>query len=232
MKLTIFNGSPRGKGSNTKILLDHFTKGFEETSHVNEAGENIPNKIEIAYLIKVDDMEEYTELFQDAERVIIAFPLYADAMPGIVKQFIENLEPLCGMKNNPDIGFVVQSGFPEPIHSRFVEKYLEKLARRLNCKYLGTIIKGGVEGIKSQPPKMNEKLFDAFYRLGLHFGKTGGFDQEIIHSLTPTERFSGAIRFGFTILNKLGFFDSFWNKQLKQNNAYEKRFAQPYSRTS
>ena len=30
MKLAIFNGSPRGNTSNTKILLTHFIKGFEE----------------------------------------------------------------------------------------------------------------------------------------------------------------------------------------------------------
>ena len=28
MRLTVFNGSPRGKGSNTKVLLEHFTNGF------------------------------------------------------------------------------------------------------------------------------------------------------------------------------------------------------------
>jgi NAD(P)H-dependent FMN reductase len=232
MKLTLFNGSPRGKGSNTKILLEHFSKGFTETSRVNEKGETVPNKIEIAYLVKIDNMEEHIELFREAERVIIAFPLYTDAMPGIVKHFIEHLEPLCGMKNNPDIGFIVQSGFPEPVHSRYVEKYLEKLARRLNCKYLGTIIKGGAEGIQSQPPGMTKKLFDAFYRLGLHFGKTGEFDREIVRSLAPRERLSGAMRFGFTLLNKLGLVNFYWNKQLKQNNAYDKRFTQPYKRTS
>ena len=31
MKLTVFNGSPRGKKSNTTILLEHFLKGFMET---------------------------------------------------------------------------------------------------------------------------------------------------------------------------------------------------------
>lgn len=232
MKLTIFNGSPRGKGSNTKILLDHFSRGFTETSHIDETGETVPNKIESAYLIKVDDMEEYVEMFREAERVILAFPLYTDAMPGIVKHFIECLEPLCGTKNNPEIGFIVQSGFPEPAHSRYVEKYLEKLARRLQCKYLGTVVKGGVEGIRIQPPGMTKTLFDAFYRLGLEFGKSGTFDGEIVRSLAPRERFSGLMRFGFALLKWTGLPNFYWNKQLKTNNAYEKRFARPYSKTS
>ncbi len=228
MKLTIFNGSPRGKGSNTKILLDHFTRGFAETTHTDENGETIPNKFELAYLVNVDDTEEHVEMFQDAERVLLAFPLYADAMPGIVKHFIEKLGPLCGMKNNPGIGFIVQSGFPEAIHSRYVEKYLEKLAARLHCKYLGTVVKGGVEGIKIMPQGMTKKLFDAFYRLGLEWGNTGTIDREIVRSLAPRERLSGFARLTIKFLAATGLTDSFWDRQLKKNNVYDKRFARPY----
>jgi NAD(P)H-dependent FMN reductase len=222
MKLTLFNGSPRGKGSNTKLLLEHFTRGFLETEE---------NKVELGYLVKVDEMEELVEMFQDAERVILAFPLYTDAMPGIVKHFIENLEPLCGMKNNPEIGFIVQSGFPEAHHSRFVEKYLEKLAERLKCRYLGTVVRGGVEGIKIQPPRMTKNLFDSFYGLGLHFGKTGAFDEEIVHSLARMENMSAFRRFIFKILGFTGLTNFYWNMQLKKNNAYANRFDRPFERT-
>ncbi len=219
MKLTLFNGSPRGKGSNTKILLEHFTSGFTETNE---------NQFELAYLFNVDEMEEFIEMFQEAERVLLAFPLYTDAMPAIVKHFIENLEPLCGRENNPEIGFIVQSGFPETIHSRYVEKYLEKLAQRLGCKYLGTVIKGGVEGIQMKPPWMTRKLFDTFYRLGLHFGKTGTFDQAIIQSLANRERMSGFTRALFRLLAITGLTNFYWNTQLKKNNAFKKRFDKPY----
>lgn len=219
MKLTLFNGSPRGTGSNTKILLEHFTRGFMETEE---------NKVELGYLVKVDEMDELVEMFQDAEQVILAFPLYTDAMPGIVKHFIENLESLCHNKNNPDIGFIVQSGFPEPHHSRFVEKYLEKLAERLKCKYLGTVVKGGVEGIQIQPPRMTRVLFDSFYRLGLHFGKTGAFDEEIIRSLAKRENLSPALRFIFRLLGFTGLTNFYWNKQLKENKAYARRFDRPF----
>jgi NAD(P)H-dependent FMN reductase len=221
MKLALFNGSPRGKGSNTKILLEHFTRGFTETEE---------NKVETAYLVKVDEMEELIEMFQDAERVILAFPLYTDAMPGIVKHYIDNLEILCGKENNPEIGFIVQSGFPEAHHSRFVEKYLEKLARRLKCKYLGTVIKGGVEGIQIQPPRMTKNLFDSFYRLGLQFGKTGVFDEGIVRSLAKRERLSPFYRFIFRTLALTGITNYYWNTQLKKNNAYGKRFDRPFEK--
>ena len=122
MKLAVFNGSPRGKDSNTKVLLEHFINGFMKTDG---------NTYEVAYLIRVKDRGSFINLFQEAEQVLLAFPLYDDAMPAIVKTFIESLEPLCRREGNPDIGFIVQSGFPEAIHSRYVERYLAKLAARL-----------------------------------------------------------------------------------------------------
>jgi hypothetical protein len=219
MKLVLFNGSPRGKGSNTKILLDHFTRGFTETEE---------NKVDLAYLVRVDETEEFIEMFEEAERVLLAFPLYTDAMPAIVKHFIEHLEPMCGRESNPEIGFIVQSGFPETIHSRYIEKYLEKLAQRLGSKYLGTVIKGGIEGIHMRPPWMTRKLFDAFYRLGCHFGKTGTFDQNIIQSLANRERLSVFRRAVFRLFAITGLTNFYWDTQLKKNNAFKKRFDKPY----
>ncbi|MCX6582455.1 MAG: NAD(P)H-dependent oxidoreductase [Candidatus Aminicenantes bacterium] len=225
MKLTIFNGSPRGKGSNTKILMDHFCKGFNAAAEVNAVENNL--KVNVAYLVHTDKMEELLELFEEADKVILAFPLYTDCVPGIVKYFIEQLEPLCGRENNPDMGFVVQSGFPEAVHSRAVEKFLEKLTRRLGCKYLGTVIKGGVEGIQVQPPRMTRELFDSFYRLGVHFGKTGAFDETIIRELAKWERLPGWRLVLYKFAAFTGIANFYWNSQLKKNNAYAESFAKP-----
>jgi len=115
MKLTVFNGSPRAKGSNTKVFLEHFINGFVETEG---------NTYELAYLVHVKESGNFVRLFREAQTVLLAFPLYWDAMPAIVKAFIESLESLCGREDNPDIGFMVQGGFPEAIHSRYLERYL------------------------------------------------------------------------------------------------------------
>jgi NAD(P)H-dependent FMN reductase len=219
MRLTIFNGSPRGQASNSKILLEQFLKGFQE---------NNENSYEIAYLNRTGDQEKFTELFRQAEIVLLVFPLYTDAMPGIVKLFIESLAPFCGRSNNPPVGFIVHSGFPETVHSRAVEKYLEKLARRLGCPYLGTVIKGGTEGIQIQPPAMTRKLFAAFYQLGHSFAKTGQFDGQIMHQLAKRERFPLLVRLLFTLLSWIGVTNMYWNMQLKKNGAYQQRFARPY----
>jgi hypothetical protein len=216
MKLTVFNGSPRGKGSNTKILLEHFINGFMTTDG---------NTYELTYLNRVKDNDNFIKLFGEAEQVLLAFPLYWDAMPAIVKTFIESLEPLCGREGNLDIGFIVQGGFPEAIHSQYVERYLEKLAARLGCRYKGTVIRGGVEGIRAQPAWMTRKLFKSFYELGKSFGESGDFNKQIVLKLTQGERLT---KFQFGVFKLFG--HNYWNSMLKKNNAFEKRFDKPYIR--
>jgi NAD(P)H-dependent FMN reductase len=215
VQLTIFNGSPRGKVSNTKVLVDQFLDGFVSKTD---------NSYKIISLNTTKGSDYLVKAFEEAEKIMLAFPLYVDSMPAIVKTFIEFLEPLCGRKGNPDIGFLVQSGLPESIHSRYVERYLKKLSARLGCNYMGTIIKGGVEGIQAKPAWMNKRLFDSFYRLGKTFGETGKFDEGIIDRLSQPEKFSKSYLWLFKLFGKL----LYWDMLLKKNHAYEKRFNKPY----
>jgi len=222
MKLTIYNGSPRGKKSNTKILMDHFINGMD----------TIKNKweINIHYLNDMKNSDLFVREFENSENIILAFPLYTDAMPGIVKHFIDKLIDVKLMNTNCRIGFVVQSGFPETVHSRYVERYLEKFSKRINAEYIGTIIKGGVEGIQVQPPQMTKKLYRSFEQLGVYFGEKGEFDKKIIKTLAGKEKLNSFKRFVFYALSKTGITNFYWNNQLKKNNVYKERFAQPYKR--
>ncbi|GAG73133.1 unnamed protein product [marine sediment metagenome] len=220
MKLTVFNGSPRGKKSNTALLLEHVLKGFMETEG---------NSYELEYIVN-KDVEELVEMFRNASDIILAFPLYTDCMPGIVKSFIDSLKPLCGKQDNPSIGFIVQGGFPEAYHSRFVERYLEKLAKRLNCQYVGCIIKGGVETIRIMPKFMTKKIFNYFYELGKIYGKSGKFDEELLKEIAKSEHLSTLRRLFFRFASSVGMTHVYWNKQLKENNAFKERFDKPYIR--
>jgi len=221
MNLTIFNGSPRGKRSNTAVLLEHFTNGFMTDSN---------NHFEIAYLNRTKDVNKNVELFEKSEHVILAFPLYMDVMPAVVKTFIEALEPLCRREGDLSIGFIVQGGFPEPIHSRYVEKYLAKLANRLGRKYTGTVIKGGVEAVKFMPAWLSKKRFRPFYQLGVDYGTTAKFNEKIIRKLAPKDKLPKPRLLMFKLMRKTGLPNFYWDNQLKTNNAFEKRFDKPYIR--
>jgi hypothetical protein len=199
--------------------MDHFLNGFQSGSG---------HSYKIYYLNRAKETGEHVEAFQGADHVIMIFPLYTDAMPGIVKHFVEALEPIVGRTDNPSLGFIVQSGFPEPIHSRYVARYMEKLAKRLGCRHSGTVIRGGVEGIRVQPSWMTKKLVKAFYDLGREYAKSGRFDEKIIHKLAPHDRLSAGLMIFHRFLNVTGVTNMYWNMMLKKNNAYDRRFAHPF----
>ncbi|MBN2005597.1 MAG: flavodoxin family protein [Anaerolineae bacterium] len=217
-QLTVFNGSPRGTKGNTPFMLEQLIKGF--TAAGGSANEPFP-------LVRQNELDRYREAFAAAEAVLVGFPLYTDAMPGIVKTFIEALEPLRGRDNNPALGFMIQSGFPEATHLRHIERYLAKLADRLGSPYLGTIIKGGGEGVQAVTGKSKQKLFEQLYALGEGLGKTGQFDATILRELSQPERFPGYLMPIFKVLLKTPLVSGYFDRELKKNGVYEQRGARP-----
>ncbi len=217
MKLVIFNGSPRNKKSNSGILIEQFLNGYAKVEKESAQTYNIANR---------EEKETQADAFDKADSVIIIFPLYTDMMPGIVKEFIEDI----GLKRytNKKVGFIVQSGFPEPAQSFSLEKYLKKLTTRLGCDYLGTVIKGGVEGIQVKPPNMTKKLYADFELLGEFFAKTDTFDEAIVKKFRNPERLSAPMLFIFKIMIKLGLANFYWHMMLKKHNAKDRCFDRPY----
>ena len=169
------------------------------------------------------------EAFIRAECILFGFPLYADSMPGIVKHFMEALEPLKDRPSNPPIGFVVQSGFPEALHSRFVERYLQKLARRLNAPYLGTIVKGNGEGVRSMPPQATQTLFASLRAMGAGLRQEGRFDPLILNHIARPERFPGVLDPVFRIFLNLPVAHAYFDDMLKKNGTFDQRFATPFT---
>lgn len=214
-RLTLFNGSPRGKRGNTPIFLREFAQGF--------GGES-----EMHHLIQVKQVESHVQAFAQAECAWIGFPLYTDSMPGSVKHFFEALEPLVGRKGNPPVGFIVQSGFPEGLHSRYVERYLEKLAARLGSPYLGTIVKGGGEGVRVMPSEMTRSLFGDLRALGAGLARDGRLDPEILTHIATPERYPAYLGPVFRVFLRLPSAHAYFDDMLKKNGAYERRFARPF----
>lgn len=219
MKLTVFNGSPRGSKGNTHILAKWFLKSLKENKN---------NQLEYYYLNKIKSHPDLISKFINSKVILLAFPLYTDAMPGIVKSFIDLLDDYQGKLTGLKIGFMVHSGFPEATHSRHLENYLCLLAKKLNMVYLGTIIKGGSEGIRIMPSWMTRKTRKKLNLLGSYFNQTLKLDPVILKKLASPERMSASARIIFTLLSKTGFTNLYWNNQLKKNHAWDKRFNAPY----
>ena len=219
MQLSVFNGSPRGKKSNTRILLEKVLEGFSTITNP---------EMTVIYLNNSAEREIAHQAFKDSDLTILGFPLYTDSMPGLVKEFIESLAPNENPTKNPKIAFLVQSGFPESLHSRFVEKYLEKFARRLNAPYAGTIVKGGCEAIQLMSEKSNQKLFNSLHEMGVDLAQEGAFDPEKLKNLSKPESYPRILGPVFKLAFLLPISQYYWNYQLKENGAYEARFAKPF----
>lgn len=217
MKLAIFNGSPREKGSNTKILLEHFCKGFESSGGEVQS---------LDYLINYKNIKEQVDNFKKAENVFFAFPLYTDSMPGIVKNFIETINTFDGSEKK--IFFLVQSGFPEGIHSVFVEKYLRFLAKEWNFEYSGTIIKPGVEGIQIMPESWTKKIFKKMSEFGKDVAESGKPDTIRMKKFAKPYKLPKSRLLLLRLLRFIGITNFYWNSNLKKNKAYKKRFEAPF----
>jgi hypothetical protein len=213
-RLTIFNGSPRGERSVTSFFMKYFIRGFTSVDG---------NTCEVHSLVHLKDHEAFEQAYAGAECVLLGFPLYTDAMPGIVKEYIERLEPLTGRGKNPPMAFLVQSGFPESLHSRYVERYLEKLAGRLGSPYLGTLVKGGAEAMRSMPENMNQGIFDALFALGRGLAEEGRLDGALLKQAAKPERVSWVYAHVFRLVA-----NGFWDRQMKENQVLSERDARPY----
>lgn len=220
MRLAIFNGSPRGKASNSEIIISWLSEGLMKHDGM---------EISTQYLNKPKEHDRQVQTLSQSDGAILVFPLYTDAMPGLVMAFLEKLEPVRESLKGIKLGFVVHSGFPEALQSRQVERYLDWLAEELGAHYWGCAVMGGSEGIRIMPPSMNQKKKNQFVQLGQGLLPGDRFDPETIRAIAGKERMSKPALVGYGILSLTGLTDMYWISQLKKNNAYKDRFAKPYA---
>lgn len=222
MKLTVFNGSPKLGANNTQLLTDALIAGM------NTAGTHETHPYRLNRLTT----EEAVGLFLKAEAVLIAFPLYAYAMPPGVMDLFEALEPHLGKCSGKKLGFLVQYGFREAVHARPLERYLEKLSARLGCDYLGTVIKGGCDALSTSPPRAFKAVFDGIRQIGATLGQTGRFDAAQLAAYARPESvkpqaawLTAAVVY---LINRF-----YWAGALKKNGiTVTQSFARPYESSS
>jgi NAD(P)H-dependent FMN reductase len=221
MKRLLLNGSPRGKDGNSRKLLMWIAQGLEQ------AGITAPPVVDLA---PNPMRSEILQAFLDADEVVFAFPLYTDAMPGIVKAFFELLIDVDPVRlRDKRMAFIIQSGFPEGIHTETLGNYLARVCERLGFRHLGTLRKGGIESIRMLPEKQVAKIQARFVAAGKELGENGNFSTELQTKMSGVRTYGIVMRSLLWLVIRTGLANFYWNTHLKKNGAFAKRFNAPYA---
>jgi multimeric flavodoxin WrbA len=210
MKTLIINGSPNGKRGNTEIFCQRFIKGMQ-------------NQLEVRYVAD-ENPAELAAYMNGFDNWLFFFPLYVNAMPGILKRLFEHLAP----SNEKSAGYFIQSGFEEAFQSDWLCTILKNFNRRMGYKDLGIIVAGGMAGVRYMPENMNKKTFAGLENAGALYEKNGMFDEESIRLFGQVYRYSDKQLKRNRFFRKLGLTNMFWNSMLKKNKAYKNRFDKPF----
>lgn len=210
MSILIINGSPNGRKGNTEVLCRRFLKGMQDQPEVRYIAEEDANTL-AAYM---DGFDQW----------LFFFPLYVNAMPGIVKRLFEHMKPDC----EKSVGYFIQSGFEEAAHSDYLCAILKNFNKRMGYQDLGLVIAGGMAGVSYMPEQMNKKTFACMEKAGALFEQTGKFDDESIKHFGKLYRYTKTHARRNQFMKKLGLTNIFWNSMLKKNNVYDKRFDRPF----
>jgi putative sterol carrier protein/FMN-dependent NADH-azoreductase len=189
-KVVVLSASPRENNGYTDFYLKPFIEGMEEHTIVElvqlnkykinscngcfSCWMNVPGK---CIYHEKDDFHKLAEKMLEADLIVYAFPIYADGMPGILKNYFDRSVARAypymieGMKRvrhprryiNENHAMVIFSicGFFEMINFDPVKAYFKALAHNRHIPIVGEIYRTTAVGLYGSPftyKKLNEIL--------------------------------------------------------------------------
>ena len=181
--LVIINGSPRvAKFSNTDKIIHSFVKGLAETGITWE----------LHNLSSCTEWDAAREAFLTHERILIAFPLYVECIPGLMLEFLGTLPS--ERKQPAQLSFLLHGGMDEGNEFRFCERILQGLPAQFGCIYGGTLIKGGSFGIRTREDAVKAKIVAPYEKMGRIFAQSGNFFTSEAKKFTGPEQYPWLVR--------------------------------------
>lgn len=193
MKITAFNGSMRGRKSNTTVMVEAFLEGANSAGATTEHIFLVEKKIRHCrgcfhcwvdtpgVCIHQDDMKPLLEKFLGSDVVVIASPVYVENVTGITKVFIDRLVPMTdphfaldedGASRHVSTGkypgflAISNSGFVEQSSFEVLRVMFRRLARSIKAELLGEIYRGGGAILTLKDPALQPLIDD--YKTLLH----------------------------------------------------------------
>jgi len=208
MKILAINGSPSGTKGKTWWVLEKFIKGMEEAggavTTVNLAGKKIHHCTgELACWLKTpgkcihkDDMDEMLPLFNDADAVVIASPVYVDGMTGLLKNCIDRLVPTAEpffeireghirhparFKHPSRLALVSVCGFPEMDNFDPLVHHIKAICKNMNAQFAGAVLRPAapaLDAAKIYHPFKTHDISNAIKKAGQEFVRDGEISGE------------------------------------------------------
>jgi multimeric flavodoxin WrbA len=188
MKISVFNGSPRGKRGTTNILVETFLGGASEAGAEVENIFLVEKKIKhclgcIACWVKTpgkcvqnDDMQELIEKFMGSDISIFATPIHIDNVSGILKNFIDRLiatrmpffevhtdgetRHLNRYDQQPKIMMISSCGYPEQSQFQVIRLWLKRFSRNFDMDIVGEIYRSWGWLLKAENDQLASKIKD------------------------------------------------------------------------
>ena len=218
MHLVIISGATRPEPiSNTAKIIEAFRLGFEEQGNTTEK-----------YFLS--DRKQWAAAFQATEKnenILFAIPLYVENIPGSMLEFLQEVTPKTDGKTR--MAFLLQGGFDEACQLRCCEEFLKTLPRKLGCDYAGTLIKGGMFGIRFVNEQMQSKMTEPYIEMGRVFAKKGTFTTQEVRDFAGPEYMTRGSVISFALFGKI-FMRLFMTKLLhSQGDKKASLTAKPYA---
>ncbi|MDL2217634.1 flavodoxin family protein [Christensenellaceae bacterium OttesenSCG-928-M15] len=180
-KILVINGSPRKQG-NTELLVDAFLEGVRESGHEAHAfhlhemnvhpciGCLRGGKNPESPCVQKDDMDKLYPLYQAADVVVLASPMYYWGFTAQLKMVIDRLfavtEAKIDTRNKESVLLIAAEGDDEENNAP-VRAYYETLIKYLGWADKGQLFAGGVYeigDIKGRPVLEEAKKLGASLR--------------------------------------------------------------------
>lgn len=180
MKITAFNGSPRGKNSNTGTMVTEFLAGAAKADV--QAEQVFLSEKKIGHClgcfkcwistpgkcIVKDDMTELLDKVISSDLIIMATPLYVDGVTGIMKNFMDrlipNIDPHFEKDENgeyrhvkrfpkyPKIMVISNCGMPGQQNFQALKLHFRRMARNMHSGVVAEIYLDCGEMLRNQVP--------------------------------------------------------------------------------
>lgn len=218
-KALLLIGSPKVKNSTSESLSAYLLEGLHENGYICE-------KLHVLSMLN-RNKEELLDKVNNADLIIISFPLYVDGLPApLIKvfEFIANDRNIMEINKKQSLIAIANSGFPESFHSQTALRICENFANKNHFIWLGGFALGGGAAINGMPIKKSSG--------GMTINIVKALDMAVVAISTNEKIPKEAIELMSKNLIPINIYTFIanrgWKVQAKKYNASKNLYARPY----